>query len=159
MCPSGHITPAQVLLATSPYIGEAQCWPQTPGVAWHGSERGHLPSHTLLTHSHSHPRPHQLCSYPYGSTYTCLQFGFQLFLSTKCSLRHCALGRNSGPRVIWRSEHCSHTLNSAGDKTVSIPHAQVSDQIKDRYMANPPLICMFSGEGLRARWIPLPPRK
>lgn len=147
--PSGHITPAQVLLATSPSDGWCPVLTTDPwgNLTW--QRTGHLPSHTLLTHSHGHPRPHQLCSYPYHSTYACLQFGFQLFLNTQCNRRHCALRRNSGHRVIWGSELCSHTLNSVGDKKASLSHAHISDHIKGRYMANPPLICMYiSGEGL-----------
>ena len=93
-------------------MGDAQGWPETPGMAWHGREQGPPALCSLIlrvTHNYT-----SFCSHPYHSTYTCLRLGFQLFLGIKCSLRPCAFGRNSRDRVIWGSENGDHTLNSVG---------------------------------------------
>lgn len=62
--PSGCFTPPQVHLPLPLMMGDAQGWPETPGMAWHGREQGPLPSCTLFTHSQGHPQLHQLLFTP-----------------------------------------------------------------------------------------------
>lgn len=46
------------------------------------------------------------------------------------------------------------------DKKGSISYAHSSDHLRDRCMAQPPLVCMYtSEEGLRDLLVPVPPRK
>lgn len=88
-CPSSlcHSPMWRVMPSTDPRCGLTRQRTGTPALPHSAHSFSGSPTAT----------PHWLCSYPYHSTYTCLQLSFQLFVGTKHSRDFMHLGET------WRA--------------------------------------------------------